>query len=38
MNSATELGSIFIVSDVTDRTSVQIIDMGDIGPFKWETD
>ena len=36
MNSAADLGDIFIFLDVTVKAYVQIINMGDIGP--WETD
>ena len=36
MNSTADLSGIFIIPDVTARASVQIINMGDIGP--WETD
>ena len=36
MNSAADLGRISIVPDVTALASVQIIKMGDIGP--WEPD
>ena len=36
MNSAADLGGILIVPDTTAPVSVQIMDMGDRGP--WETD
>ena len=36
MNSAADLGGIFIIPDVTALSSVQIMNMGDVGP--WETD
>ena len=36
MNLATDMGGIFIIPDVTARASLQIINIGDTGP--WETD
>ena len=36
MSSAADLGGIFIVPDVTASASIQIINMGDVGP--WERD
>ena len=35
MNSAADFGGMFIIPDVNVRVSVQIINMGDKGP--WET-
>ena len=35
MNSAADFGRMFIIPDVNVRVSVQIINMGDKGP--WET-
>ena len=35
MNSTTDLGGVFIIPGVNVRVSVQMINMGDTGP--WET-